>query len=208
MKTFKDFLAEGGSYNNWLLRDTNQHLTTVAKGRGDYNSSISKKLHADNNFSDDHIKAIQNYSKSSKSLNQALINNETLSDEQAHLVHHLDDAIDKNRIKHRMTLYSGLGFDPREKADSEKIIKTPSYLSTSHEKLTADRGTKNTYDKHMLQIHAKPGDPITHISGVSNYGYEHEAILGRNTKLKLKKTEEYYDNHTDSNVYVHHVTLA
>ena len=182
------------------IYDWINHNENSAHGKND--DDIANKLvkHTQSlNLSDKTKKHVHQYTKDSKSLNLNLVkqhkegNPHKFTPTQNDRIKHLDAATN-NHIGHKLHLYSGLGFNPKEKLGKSGHLHMPAYTSMTHSKSVAkafaeDRSNssknKNETEHHILHIETDKKDKGLHTSHISNYKGEHETILPRNTKLKV-----------------------
>jgi hypothetical protein len=101
----------------------------------------------------------------------------------------MDSGMERHKTPHKLTVYSGIKYDPGEKMDKNKIVHHPSYLSTSLDKFTAKGFSNCTTNKHVLKIHVPKGHPGAYVDHFSENPGEKEFILPRNTKLKYRGTQ-------------------
>lgn len=199
-------IKESALFGDWVFKKENTHLD-----KKDNAGNISKQLHKGQNFTPAHRSAITQYTTDSTRLNKSLIKNEgkPTTDKHKKLAGDLDDAIDKNRIKHPLVVHSGVSFDPRKKVGSNGVLKSHAFMSTTHNKFTAEEFANKSPRKarHVIRVALKPGDPATHIDQHSFNPGEHETIIKRNTRLKLEKTETDKDDY-GSVTHIHHMSIV
>ena len=216
---------EHPQYENWLMKKDNT-------GIGDKSSDISKRLSASApKHTEEQKHALKYYTgssqgatngehhPSSEDINYPLIkarkSKNPVPKEIEHTVKHLDAAT-AHPIGHDLHVYSGVGFDPRHhltgpKDASHGLLKSPAFISTTHDKSTADNfagmGAENRGQrtKHILHIHLKAHDHAAHVSHLAHDRGEHETILPRNTRLKVNRTP---DTHVDHEGIKHHIWHA
>lgn len=184
--------------SEWEKIHENGHL-------GDSNEDITKSLAKDTKFKPAEKSAVEEYSGYSRDLNSSLIsrNGEPHPDHKK-IVSKIDSAINSNRIKKDMIVYSGVRFNPDHIKDEKGIIRSPAYISATHNKTIALDYVPIKKRSHMLAIHLKAGHPAAHISKVSVWSHEGETLIGRNTTLRhIKKT--HFDNGDGNRITVHHV---
>jgi len=130
---------------------------------------------------------------------------------------HLDAAINNNKTPEPLTVYSGIGYDPRKRMNKDGVVHHPAYLSTSLERESAKTfAAKNstidhenkTIHRHMLQIDVPQGHPS---ALVPHNTFEKELVLPRGMNLRHKKTDT---NETTSPYgeklihYTHHMEIV
>jgi hypothetical protein len=199
--TKKKLKEEAENVLSWINRNDNRHL-------GNTSSTVRKKLTAGHDLSSEERNEIYGYTKTSKALNRGLIEGRKLNSQQQKSVQHIDAAIDRNPIAHELHTYSGLSFDPTQHMDDKGKLRSPAYISTSHDKDIAHgfiSSTSKTY--HIAHIHLKPGDPATHIAPYSNSPMEDETIIKRGTTLQHHGHTDHTDSHGNT-IRVHHMTVA
>jgi hypothetical protein len=210
-------------FQQWM-NDTsdNEHLSKL--GSNDKrDAEISKKLHSTNKFSANHEDAIRGYTNDSEggepgsqTINKPLIsgkfsNKTHQKNVEAH-AKQLDSAIDKNKIKHDVHVYSGTSFDPMKHMDEKGRLHSPAYISATHSKPVAggyaQSGGEGYGMRHIMHIHLKKGDPATHVSHLSDFDDEHETLIKRGTTLQHHGHEDHYNSHSESWYRIHHMTIA
>lgn len=210
LKKLKEDIGDQGMISDWKKKNDNEHL-------GKDPATISAKLQKDNKFTDNHRDIIDHYTgddNHSKDMNRPLIHgfkSETHEKNLRPMYKALDSAIDKNKIKKPMSLYSGLSFNPQEHTDEEGKLHSPAYISATHDKTLA-HGYAEGYIKpgetrHIMHLHVEPGDPVSHVSGESDFGDEHESIVKRGQTLQHLGYEEHADPKTKSTYRIHHVKI-
>jgi hypothetical protein len=108
----------------------------------------------------------------------------------------MDAALNRHKTPHKLSVYSGIKYDPRNKMDSKGVVEHPAYLSSSLHKHTAKffSGTDIT-DKnvvgHVLKINVPKGHPGGYVEHHTNNPGEEEFILPRGTKLKYRGTQTH-----------------
>ena len=121
-------------------------------------------------------------------------------------IKHIDGFLKDQKLPHDLHVYHGTeGFDPGKLASKhpKRLIKSAAYMSTSIKKHIAagfagsTTGTPdgvggftsangyNNKNKHILHIHLKKGQRAAYLGSHSNFHEEHEALLPRNTTLKV-----------------------
>lgn len=218
---------EGSDFKSWMKdRSDNAHLSSK-KGEDAANKDIANKLHSTNKFSDDHLEHIKKYTGTpdekvphSTKVNKDLIKNSgTPSKAHKKTVEGLSHAINNNRVQHEVHVYSGTTFDPTKHLDKKKHLKSPAFISATHDKKVAAGyaqqggvgGKSSAFDRgsrHIMKIHLKPGDPATHVSRHSHYSDEHETVIDRNTTLKHHKTTSHWSDGEERWYHVHHMSIA
>jgi hypothetical protein len=214
---------EGSDFKSWMKdRSDNAHLTSK-KTVGAANDEIAKKLHSTNKFSDEHVSHITKYTGSpddahshSQKMNTSLIKNKGVPT-KAHKksAEGLSDAIDKNRIQHKVTVYSGTSFDPRKHTDKKGHLKSHAFISATHDKQVAAGFAQKAAAKrdsyahgHIMKIDLKPNDPATHVGHHSYWNGEHETVINRNTTLKHEKTTSHWSPGEERYYHIHHMSVA
>jgi len=150
-----------------------------------------------------HTKALQNYSNSSKELNNyhwnksqnssnVYVNRDNEDDTKK-----MDKAINHIKAHRDIQVYSGTRHDPRKIKDKDGIVEHPAYLSTSINRSVAENFAKrndrqnmekstvglHVRHRHLLKFTIPKGHPVAHL----DYG-EDEMVLPRGTKLKHLRT--------------------
>lgn len=112
-------------------------------------------------------------------------------------LHTMDRSIEKSKLPHVLTTYSGIGFDPSNISDSKQRLILPAFTSSSTRRFVAGKYAiqHGGEEHHILQIHNKVGD-----SGI---------YTGNNNRLSSFSDDEYilpraemFKMH-DKNVYHH-----
>lgn len=205
--------------DGWKHKNDNKNLSAHSdKWSNDRNKQVSKKVSAHHNFTKGQKRAIEHYSGTgSKLLNHSLVRKKALSKTQKHMSIHLDNAMENNPSQHTYHVYSGLGFDPKKHLDEHGHIKSRAYLSMTHNKDTALSFAHNAANRrkkgfdvprHIAHVQIKKGDHAINIHKHSQYPFENETVLARNTKLKYHGTEVYHDHDYDKPVHVHRFSIA
>lgn len=213
----------GRSYQGWLAELPNKHL-----GAGPH--YVSDKLAETNKFKPKEKKAIEAYTGHhdgdpdddmsdeqkdwhSYKINHALINNKPIPKHLKATEAGLESAIKNNPIQHEVHSFSGVSFNPMDHVDKNGRMKSPAYISTSHDKYVAfeyshptpqDRNTS-----HVMQFHLKPGDPATHVEKETTKPGEYETVIGKGVTLKHIKTETYHSapGEQPHTYHVHHFEI-
>jgi hypothetical protein len=159
------------------------------------------------------------YSNGSKVLNKALIDGKELSDHHKERVSGIDRALqDAPPLNRDITVFSGLGFDPRKHMDENNIITNRAYTSTSTKgpiaygfaahldddgKPTGGMGGK-TVNTHTLKIDLPKGSSHgAYVDHVSMHPGENEFLLKKGIKIKIDRTEARKEELNGAEV-VHH----
>lgn len=206
-------------------------LETDWKGFKDYVVAQAKTNHLNktfethySNFNGDERKHLIDYTESSNNLNGYLWDNHPRKDYENSFhdekINHLDSAMTRHKTPHKLTVFSGTKFDPRNHMDENKIVHHPAYLSTSLSKKTAASfGTTNYHvdengrvesEKHVLKIHVPKNHPGAYVDHFSDNKGEKEFILPRGTKLKYKYTDTHkiQDEKDNHNIHEHHMEIV
>ena len=169
--------------DSWLRHNDNNHIPR--------RTPIEDVLGSAENLNPDEKRNINQYTRSSRKLNIGLINGRLHENQEKH-AKHLDNAIDKNKIKERVHVYSGIGFDPTKHMNEKGQLHSPAYISTSHDKSVANRFATPNDDciHHIMHLYLPKGSPAMHIpehvSGLS----EKEVLVKRGATLQ-------HDGHSD-----------
>lgn len=220
-----DEARKKSSYTKWLDTDENTHLHKIPKNASfghkppkwmnAKHQAISHNLSRQTALTPAHIHAIKSYSEDSRAMNRALLKGKGTAKTTTHkeIDRHLSNAIKSNPLAHNCTITSGLGFDPR-KHHKKGILRSPCYISASHDKHVADgfaksHDTKEGREQHIMHIHCKKGAHVLHIDHVSQHSGEYESIVHKGAKLKHIKTEthEHDDYEYVKRTHVHHYEL-
>lgn len=213
---------EGSDFKSWMKdRSDNAHLSKKTT-RDPHNNEVAKKLDSTNNFSDEHLTHVKNYTggtnevSNSTKINKDLIKNKgEPSKKHKKTAEGLSNAIDKNRVQHEVHVYSGTSFDPRQHTDKKGRLKSHAFISATHDREVAagfaqraarERGGYGP--AHIMKIHLKPGDPATHVSRQSQWKDEHETVVNRNTTLQHHKTTSHWSPGEERWYHIHHMSVA
>lgn len=193
----------------FLNQNLNSHL-------GSNPNEITQNLHSDQPKVDrsSHNALIEYSGSGSYDMNHHLVaSNGILHKKHFQLADGIDQAIRKNKIRKELNTYSGVAFDPRTRLNKNKQMRSPAYISTTHDPEVAFRFATSKGklpEKHIIHLHLKPGDPAVHMGEHSIYEDEHETVLGRGAVLQHHGTTEYHGK-TKVGTYVkyviHHMTV-
>lgn len=123
-----------------------------------------------------------------------------------HVLHidHLDDALQQNKLKHSLTTYSGIGFDPVD-VMKNGMLHLPAYTSSSTNKSVAleyAHAINNRY--HILQIHHPTGSTGVYLG--DNHDYtpfnQKEHIMPRGVTLSIDSTPDVYTDSEGKKIHV------
>lgn len=204
---------------SFFKTNDNEHLgkTTV---------QITNKLREGSKFTGDEETAITEYTghyegndaKDRSSWHSHQINNALARGKQVtkaknkRILAGMDSAIANNPIRHRVSTYSGVSFDPRTKLDEKGRFTSPAFISTTHDKSIAKTfaygGHRSFSPTHIIHFHLEPGDPAAHISHKSAVPAEHETIIGRGTTLQHMGTDSQWDAENEHYVHTHKFKLV
>jgi hypothetical protein len=191
----------------------------------DHHNEISHKLHSVQDlpaprYWSKHLSNIHGWTKDSSDISSALIQNHKYNkspNEGMSTYHYsIHDTISKlanNPIGHRVHLYSGVSFDPKEAVEKskDKILHLPAHISASHSvNVSKDFAARRNYDTrtrgNIIHIDAKASDKGFHVGHHSQYPEEHETIIPAGTKLKYSHTTDHKDDEY-KDYSVHHFTI-
>jgi hypothetical protein len=129
--------------------------------------------------------------------------------------HGLDSLLDRSHAPHDVTVMHGISssssmeFHPGKAASKhpQRHVKFPSYLSTTIDPRTAHHFAspwRSKQDTHVLKIHVKKGQKGFKYVGTNSATDEDEAeaILHRNTTLKIGKKPKTLDHPSGNKVHV------
>ena len=206
------------------------------KQLGHLNTTLTKHY---SKFDVEHETAIKDYTSSHESNPKASkpINNYLWNQHQGNYakgytnidyerpIKHLDSALQQHKTPHKLTVYSGVQYDPRKKMGADKIVHHPAYLSGSLNKQTALDFGKGEYKaeipgsnikhhiKQVLNIHVPKGHPGAYVEPYTSTRDEHEFILPRGMNLKYSHTirhhiDKEHKTFSGGNYYIdeHHMT--
>lgn len=119
-----------------------------------------------------------------------------------HDIRALDAAVNRNKLKHGLTTYSGISWNPSEKLKNspDNIVNHPAYISSTHEKKVAvhfaeTNAKSDDADLHILKIYHPPGSTgmdLKEDPAFSYYTHEREFVVPRDSKLKLNPVPKTY----------------
>ena len=122
-------------------------------------------------------------------------------------LHHLDSAIERNKLPTSMKTYSGITFDPRKLLDSRNKLHMPAYTSSS-----TNRGVAAIYstpqgddgDHHIIQIHHPKGSTGLYIGDDEDTsGFQQkEHISPRGMTLHINPTPEVHEDSNGAKLHV------
>jgi len=137
---------------------------------------------------------------------------------------YIDSALAKHKTPMKLTVFSGVKGDPREKMNSEGVVHHPAYLSTSLNKRT---GKDFGYDgeesggvsggtqygvHHVLKIKVPRGHPGAYVDDFSKNKGEHEFILPRGMNLRHIRTQTFQTHNENQNyteiIHEHHMEIV
>lgn len=205
----KEIKEERMDHKDWLSRHENNHIG--ANVHAVHNALNKTKDEFDKHKARD---SIQHYTSSSFGMNRELIqvaaghgSRHTSSEKDpqsykdaaarnkaAHDKHvaNIDRHIHNSPLEHDLHVYHGTDrFHPGREAAKNKDnkIHLPAYTSTSIHKDIARgfsvSGDDNDNGHHVIHIHLKKGQKAAYVGNNSTMAEEKEAILPRNTKLKI-----------------------
>jgi hypothetical protein len=188
-----------GSFESWKSKNDNKKFSR--------RSSISNQLKPIE-VSKAESTTIGKYTSNSKPINKKLISGSDLTDNDKKVVGHLDSAIDKNPISHDIHTYAGIGFDPTKHTDKNGRMKSPSYISVTHDKDIAHSFTSKHDDgiHHIMHLELKAGDPAAHIAEHSHRSHEAETLIKRGVTLQTHGHEDYEEG--GKKYRVHRMSIA
>jgi hypothetical protein len=239
LNTFKQFLKKTKKNDNFFPivvhgKHASKHKKQIVEefNFGDtitsYEDSKHKELkpHYESLATHEDIGHIQRYTDTSIGLNMGLIHeareNKPLSNEYKEHARKLDNILTSVPAPKKMTVFSGLGFDPRTKMNENGELHNPAYTSTSISGFIASGFARElnrngkTHDredieneepihKHVLKVSipkgSRHGAYVEHVS--TNQG-EDEFIIKRNTKFKINPTPEITKDILGNGHPVHH----
>ena len=229
-------IVTGRTHQSWLAEPANKHLVPSSSADSsslasrEHPEHVSNKLSETNKFNPKEKKAIAAYTGHhdgdpdddisdeqgdwhSYKINHALINNKPIPRHLKATEAGLESAVRSNPIQHRVHVFSGVSFNPLDHVDNKGRMRSPAYISASHDKYTATQYSQPTAQdrnaSHIIQFHLKPGDPATHVEKESLKPGEYETVIGKGAILKHIKTETYRSGPGEHpHVYhVHHFSI-
>ena len=137
---------------------------------------------------------------------------------------YIDSALAKHKTPMKLTVFSGVKGDPREKMNSEGIVHNPAYLSTSLSKRMAKdfgydgiesgkiSGGPEVAIHHVLKIKVPKGHAGAYVDHFSKNGGEKEFILPRGMNLRHIRTQHYENYDENKNykeiIHEHHMEIV
>lgn len=211
-KHIKEAVGDLGNLKDWFKKRDNTHLSNKTSETS-HNVEVSKQIASTNNFTPEHVKHVERYADMSNDINKSLIKNSgSPAKKHEKSVEGLDDAINKNKITKPLTAYSGTSFNPLKHTDKKGRMKSPAYISATHDKKVAagyaQSAGKIGDHRHIIRFDFKPGDPASHISHHSAFGGEHETVVRRGVTLQHHGTESHWDNNEETWYHIHHMSIA
>ncbi len=217
MKTLRQILKEGWEGYPNTLTDSSMddlHDKLNKKYRFGNDDKKSFKSHMSHSFGvNNHLWEVHHGNKEYASSNFDPINY------YKERIKNLDTAINNHKTPHDLTVYSGIGYDPRDKMNSNKIVHHPAYLSTSIDKGVAENFSlshrekkKGIYHENVIKINVPKGHVGAYIGKFMKN--EKEFLLPRGLKLKHLHTEtikgEYKNNYGTIKYenHLHHMEIV
>lgn len=184
-------------------------------------SITHNRLSGTSKYSPEDENEITSYKKSSFALNAHLLalhhfglksNNDLhfKAKDTRHSLSRLDN-ITNRPIGHKVTVYSGLGFNPKDHINEDGHLHLPAYTSTSIDDKIARKFTNpDSESRHMLKLDLSEHDKgayIGHINSrdqkVGGISSEKELLLPRGMTLKIHKSEVDKDG-----INIHHASIV
>ncbi len=192
-----------------------EKIPSVMIYHGDQNSSIFEsednlhnELSSSTKFTPKQLKEIREFANSSFPVNASLIGHHHVGQTATGNVHGISlptmDSITKRKVGRKLTIHSGMGFDPRPLVNKDGLLHLPAYTSTSISKESAINfaNKKEAKEKgHVLSLELNKEDKGVYL-GDNAFPHEKEFLLPRNTTIKIHRSEE----HPDGTV-THHGTI-
>lgn len=190
---------------------------------------ISHILEMHNKFTDDQHTAVYNYTRSghsfdSQAMNRKLIEHGSIDQlpdlkfstygllkdsSYREAAKHIQEVIHNNRLKHTVNTMSGLGFDPDDIKDDKGRLRSPAFISTTHDQAQArhygriftEQGEAVTsfymgslpLIQHLMHFHLQPGDNAIGISGHSRFNDEREVLVNAGAVLQHHGHKDYFE---------------
>lgn len=181
---------EPSEFEKWLKHNDNGSTYELAD-----NLEAAHKYE----MSDPGLDYLKKYTASSYLLNKSLIDYHNAQEKGIHYEHephnierieNLDRALDSKVAPQPLTVYHGTGFDPEKFASRhpDRIIRIPSFTSTSLDKRTAKKfsmGVGDPLTEHILSIDVPQGFPSSYIAHISRHPLEWEYLLPRGTNFQI-----------------------
>lgn len=175
---------------------------------------IHQELSDSSDFNDKEKEEIKNYGRSSFGLNATLIGRHHFNEPVTEKIHdhHIPtlDKITNKPIGRKLTVFSGLGFDPTKRMDSKGRVFLPSYTSSSLTKETADyfagmQKKAGERFKHVLKLHLNPENRGAYTAPHTGTSFEREMLLPRNSTIHITHSEQ---DPNDPKQMIHHATIS
>lgn len=128
-----------------------------------------------------------------------------------HDIHGLDAAIHRNKLKHELISYTGVGWHPLARTNDNNELYLPAYTSTSTNKSIATHFGVNHAEKknsdiiHVIKIHHPIGSPGIHTHddpAITHYPHESEYLMPRGTTIKINPTPEIFSHEEGRHVHI------
>lgn len=213
-KKLKEATGEHGPEAHNVQKWDADHSLNHHLGHDEF--KITKKLHEDED--DFHkrpgVEHVVDYTEHSTAINHHLIDKaKGKQSRYPDAVHKekmkgIDTALHHSKMKHDIHVYHGANFHPDElaKQHPERKIKTPAYLSTTHDKQTARMFSSHNMPgkRHVLHIHVKKGNHALFLGKHSTHPHEHETLIPRGTTLQVHHKPDVL--HDGTKVWHAHIT--
>ncbi len=213
---YNDDTSEEG-YVHYRNDGTKLHLKNIDSAEmfaATLKRSHDKKLQALNKTLESHYheasvhpiysKHIEKYTNEA-GINDTLLNGDDLSEEDAHHIKHLDQALTHTKTPDDMVLYSGTSLSHAKELRRKDVVHHPSYVSTS---LTVNKAMDFASRKNgdLVELHVPKDHPGMYIDHISDYS-EREFLLPRDLKFRIHRDKEKVLITPSRTFTVHYATI-
>jgi len=169
---------------------------------------LHNELSSSTKFTPKQLKEIKEFANSSFPVNASLVGHHHLGQTAKGTVHGISlptmDSITNKKVGRKLTVHSGMGFDPRPLMNKEGLLHLPAYTSTSISRDSAINfaNKKEAKEKgHVLSLELNKDDKGSYL-GDNAFPHEKEFLLPRNTTIKIHRSEVQPDG-----TVIHHGTI-
>jgi hypothetical protein len=185
----KGLQEDATGFPKWTNVNDNAHL-------GDRTAKVHETLVTHDKHNEADTEHLRRYSDDSTQLNRTLFKDHRYGREtDQHVGEHdtkgIDAAVNRNKLKHDLHVYSGVGFHPGQMAarHPEGHVHLAAYTSTSIDKHTAMdfAGDDEDGTQHIIHFHLKKGQKGKYMAphASPDVQHEHEFLLPRRTIAKI-----------------------
>ena len=209
------------TFKNILETNYNKHLIQSRKDIDHLHNKLVDAYPIHSKNSKDELNELEGYTDDSARINSYLWEDHK---EARHFkvsvdksIQHIDNVLESHKTPHKLSVYSGMKENPKERMNDKGIFHHPAYLSTSIEPKTAVAFSRSKYtnnlkdnpQKHILKIHVPKDHPGAYIDHISSNQGEHEFLLPRGLNLKYKGTVKHliHEHGEDIDIHEHHMDI-